>query len=76
MDLWLPTIDLERCTGCGHCVTYCPTQAVELLAGRPVIVRPADCSYCGLCEELCPEDAITLAYEFVVAPAASDNNTR
>lgn len=68
MDLWLPTIDLERCTGCGHCVAYCPTQAVELREGKPVIVRPAACAYCGMCEELCPAGAIALVYEIVGNP--------
>ncbi len=66
MDDWtLPTIDLERCTGCGQCVTYCPVKAVDLLDGRPVIVRPQDCAYCGTCEDLCPQGAIALVYEIV-----------
>ncbi len=67
MDEWvLPTIHMSRCTGCGNCIDYCPTKAVELSAeGKPVIVRPKDCAYCGMCEELCPEYAIELAYEIV-----------
>ncbi len=62
-DWALPTINEERCTGCGLCVEYCPTAAVELVEGKPVIARPQDCSYCGLCEETCPVHAIELAYE-------------
>jgi 2-oxoglutarate ferredoxin oxidoreductase subunit delta len=67
MDDWLlPTIDLDRCDGCGRCVEYCPTKAVELTAkGRPLIVRPRDCAYCGMCEESCPEGCIALVYEIV-----------
>jgi formate hydrogenlyase subunit 6/NADH:ubiquinone oxidoreductase subunit I len=64
----LPSIDLNRCTGCGLCVEYCPTNAVEMVASRPAIVRPPDCAYCGLCEEICPVEAIALAYE-IVRPA-------
>ncbi|MEA3395969.1 MAG: 4Fe-4S binding protein [Chloroflexota bacterium] len=31
MDDWaLPTIRVERCTGCGLCATHCPTGALGL----------------------------------------------
>jgi NAD-dependent dihydropyrimidine dehydrogenase PreA subunit len=63
----LPEINQALCTGCGHCVTYCPTQAVELQHGAPVIVRPTDCAYCALCEETCPTGAIQLSYEIHLA---------
>lgn len=66
MNEWpIPTLHLERCTGCGLCVQYCPPHAVEMIAGRPVIARPADCAYCGLCEEICPQTAIELEYEIL-----------
>ena len=68
MDEWmLPTIDLNRCTGCGLCVQCCPTDAVAMVAGQPRIVRPQACAYCATCEDYCPEGAITLVYEFVPA---------
>ncbi|OQY20765.1 MAG: hypothetical protein B6I34_08420 [Anaerolineaceae bacterium 4572_32.1] len=63
----LPKINLELCNGCGACVSTCPSQAVALIDGRPVIVHPQDCAYCGDCEELCPEGAISLPYEIVFA---------
>jgi formate hydrogenlyase subunit 6/NADH:ubiquinone oxidoreductase subunit I len=56
---------MERCTACGLCVEYCPTQAVAMIEQRPVITKPRRCSYCGLCEESCPEDAISLTFEIV-----------
>jgi len=66
MDGWaLPDIDMSRCTGCGACVTNCPTRAVGMVAQRPRIVRPADCTYCTDCEVACPEGAIICT--FVVA---------
>lgn len=64
----LPDIQIERCTGCGQCVRYCPTKAVEMQGSLPVIVRPADCAYCGLCEESCPTGAIALQYEIHLRP--------
>ncbi|MDX9865314.1 MAG: 4Fe-4S binding protein [Anaerolineaceae bacterium] len=69
MDNWsIPSIDLERCTGCGQCAQYCPTQAVVMIEARPVIENPRLCAYCGLCEESCPEDAISLSFEIVPVP--------
>jgi 2-oxoglutarate ferredoxin oxidoreductase subunit delta len=73
MTEWLlPTIDKNVCTGCGACVTYCPTSAVEMRGAYPEIVRPDDCAYCGECEETCPSDAIVLVYEIVAAKADPD----
>jgi formate hydrogenlyase subunit 6/NADH:ubiquinone oxidoreductase subunit I len=72
MDDWaLPTINLERCTGCGLCVEFCLPHAVELVAGRPTITAQERCAYCGACEEMCPAGAIMLAYE-IVSPPDSD----
>ena len=62
----LPEIRSDRCDGCGLCVFFCPTQAVEMQNRRPVIVRPNDCAYCGSCEELCPTGAIALPYEIAL----------
>ncbi len=64
----LPRIDLVRCTGCGVCVTLCPTHAVEVRDGLAQIVRAADCSFCDVCETYCPEEAIERP--FVVTFAA------
>ncbi|GIW02563.1 ATP-binding protein [Roseiflexus sp.] len=58
MNWTLPVINLDRCTGCGQCVRHCPTQAVELIECRAVIVRPFDCTYCDACERACPTGAI------------------
>ena len=69
MDNWsIPSIDMQLCISCGLCVEYCPTQAVTMVAQRPVITAPQRCSYCGLCEESCPENAIALSFEIVQRP--------
>lgn len=54
----LPLINLQLCNGCGECEARCPTEAVEVLHGQAVIVRPEDCTYCEICESYCPEGAI------------------
>lgn len=45
--------DPDRCTGCGTCVKVCPSQAVVLKDGKPVMDRGV-CTLCGRCENLCP----------------------
>ncbi len=57
-DKIMPVIDLERCTGCGDCVTACPEGALELIDGKPVLLNADACLYEGVCEDMCPEGAI------------------
>ncbi len=72
-DKIMPTIDLERCTGCGDCVAACPAEALDLEDGRAFIVQPEDCQYCGDCEELCPVGAIARPFEIVLSDKAHDS---
>ncbi len=61
----LPTIDMDRCTGCGKCVLRCPANALEMRDEKSALVFPERCSYCAECQDVCPEGAITLPYEVV-----------
>lgn len=67
----LPSIDLERCTGCGLCEQLCPTQAVDVIGGRAVITRPDACNFCEVCESYCPTGAIGRPFTIVFAPGQS-----
>jgi NAD-dependent dihydropyrimidine dehydrogenase PreA subunit len=67
MNQAVPEIDPVKCTGCGECVEQCPTEAVELLEGKAVILRPDDCCYCTNCESICPEEAIRCPFEIILA---------
>jgi len=74
-DQVLPTIHIERCTGCELCVEHCPTSAVEMVSAhtterKALITHPSDCAYCGLCEEICPQGAIELTYVIVLSASA------
>lgn len=70
-----PVVDIDKCTGCGKCVTECPKSVIILLpkTARPhiacntkdkgKIVRqncPIGCISCGKCIKVCPEDAISM----------------
>jgi ferredoxin len=64
--VWLPLINKDVCTGCGDCVTGCPTNALGLIAGTAALVAPLACTYCADCETVCPVEAIALPYQIVL----------
>lgn len=50
-------IDLEKCVGCGACVSACPFGALSLSADGKAQVNEA-CTACGSCVEVCPVGAL------------------
>ncbi len=59
------TIVRERCKGCGYCVAFCPTGALEMSAEFnakgyhiPLLSNGGDCNGCDLCGMYCPDFAI------------------
>ena len=64
----LPTIDLNRCTGCRRCVEICPTQALAQIDEKAFPAYPDQCTYCVACQDVCPENAIALPFVIVFGP--------
>lgn len=53
-----PSVDEEKCTGCGTCADICQYSAITCIKGK-VLVFPEMCHGCGGCEKYCPAKAIT-----------------
>ncbi|WP_077302721.1 4Fe-4S binding protein [Virgibacillus pantothenticus] len=66
---WLESLDydykiLSHCSryksplsSCTECIAHCPTEAIQLQAGKPVI-HVEDCIDCGKCVASCPVQAV------------------
>ena len=46
------SVDLEKCTECGECVSYCPVDAIEMVQGKAHII-PEKCIDCAGCIDHC-----------------------
>ncbi|MFC1453491.1 ATP-binding protein [Verrucomicrobiota bacterium] len=52
------TIDEDKCTGCGKCVTGCAEGALQIVDGKAKLVREQFCDGFGDCIGECPEGAL------------------
>ena len=63
-------VDCDVCTGCGTCISVCPTQLYEwretpghpTSERKPFPLRELDCVHCYKCESECPVQAIRVVF--------------
>lgn len=59
-DHKFPKVDMEKCIGCGACVSVCPQDVFEMKDGKSHVAKPENCVECNACVENCPVSAIKL----------------
>jgi len=52
------TVDYDKCSGVGECVTACPVGIFEVKNGKAVAKNIAECIECCACVNACPKGAI------------------
>jgi len=62
----MPIIDINKCQGCGLCVSVCICGALEIAENVATIIEVKECDWCAMCEAVCPNDAIRCPFEIVV----------
>lgn len=63
--MYVVTVDVEKCQGCGDCVDACPNELIALVEenGKQFAMYKGDaeeCIGCYSCESTCPEGSITI----------------
>lgn len=63
----LPEIDVDICTGCGKCLKWCPSGAIEVGAAGAALnrasINPSLCIGCGECTVVCPNRSISINWK-------------
>ena len=54
----IPTVDINKCVGCGNCAKACPFGAITIRNGKAV-VNASLCRGCRACISACPKGAIS-----------------
>lgn len=57
-----PLVTEAKCTACGRCVRWCPTQAI-LLKDKHAVIDYETCYGCGECVASCPSGAIGVQFQ-------------
>ena len=62
----MPMVDIQKCNGCGLCISVCLCQALVLVNNIVTVLDTEDCGWCAECEAVCPTGAITCPFEIVI----------
>lgn len=58
-DTVTTSIDPDKCSGCGQCVTVCPDRTITMVEGLAAVTGER-CLQCGHCLAICPSGAVTV----------------
>ncbi len=64
-------IDIDKCTGCGSCVSVCPFSIIELVDDKAQIGE--GCNLCGACKDACDFEAIEIEEVEEAAPVNGEH---
>lgn len=62
----MPILDLDKCDGCGLCVSVCKCGALVLVNNVITIIETEECGWCTYCEAVCPTYAISCPFEIII----------
>lgn len=55
-------IDDDLCVGCGECIDFCPTRAINYDLNGRAFFEQSLCGACGACTEVdCPTGALEVS---------------
>jgi MinD superfamily P-loop ATPase len=57
VNVFLPSIDVSKCNGCGQCVVACEYKALACVQQKALLFSDL-CHSCGVCSYICPQQAI------------------
>ena len=62
----MPEIDLEKCDGCGLCISVCHCNALVMVDDVITVIETEECGWCTECEAVCLTGAISCRFEIVI----------
>ncbi len=62
----MPLIELEKCNGCGLCISVCTCNALVSVEDVVTVIETEECGWCLECESVCPTGAIVCSFEIVL----------
>ena len=62
----MPSIEQEKCNGCGLCLSVCSCNALVLMENVVTVIETEECGWCLECEAVCPTGAIICPFEITI----------
>lgn len=58
-----PKFKVEKCRGCGRCVSYCPVDALSLDNHNKIVLDPSRCTGCAECIHICLNKVFSIPWD-------------